>query len=86
MTTITMRIWDGDDQTINAEASLDNPNAINEPPTSALIIGSYLGANMDRVARDAIQWFEAMQKQPEPEAAIKAPKLILPDDISGAPV
>lgn len=84
MTTVTIKIIDAQDE-LQMEGSLDNPNAINEPPTAALIVGSYLAANTERVVKDAMAWFKAMEVQPEP--AIKARQIILPDDgIQGVPV
>lgn len=59
MTTVNITIKDGEDGTIEAEAKLDNEDAINEPPTGALIVGSYLGAHFDQIAKDAFKWFHA---------------------------
>ena len=89
MTTVTVTIKDVDD-TVTMEGTLDNPEAINEPPTPALVIGSYLAAQADQVCKDAMSWFRAMQLASEPvpqDPIITAPKIIVPDDgIQGAPV
>lgn len=90
MTTATIVIKDAGDS-IEIEGHLDPANAIDLPPTPAVIIGSYLAANMERVCKDAMSWFNAMSiaSQPIPDdgPAIKAPKIILPDEgIQGAPV
>lgn len=86
MTRITLSIWD-DGEEVHAESSMDNPNAVNEPPTGALIIGTYLAANFDEVARTSMVWFKTqVGKEQEAEAApVKLaeshPKLILPDNM-----
>lgn len=87
MTTVTVKIVDVDD-TVTFEGSLDNPNAINEAPTAALIIGSYLAANAEKVMKDSMVWFRQMATEPQPEPVAKAERhIILPDDgITGAPV
>lgn len=88
MTTVTITITDAQDE-LQLEGKLDNPNAINEPPTVALIVGSYLAANVETVVKDAMRWFKNMSTAPEQveEATFKAPKIILPgEDIEGAPV
>lgn len=89
MTTATIIISDAGDS-IQIEGRLDPANAIDLPPTPAVIIGSYLAANMDRVCKDAMAWVDAMTTAPPPqeEPVIKAPKLILPGDrdIDGVPV
>lgn len=63
MTIVNLTIKDGADGTIEAEATLDNEDAINEPPTGALIVGSYLGANFEQIAKDAFAWFQSQVKQ-----------------------
>ena len=63
MTTVTITIADGADGTIEAEAKLDNDNVLDEPPTGALIVGSYLGANFEQIAKDAFVWFNQSVKQ-----------------------
>lgn len=88
MTTVTVTIVDKDD-TVEFAGSLDNPNAINEAPTAALIIGSYLAANAEKVMKDAMVWFRQMSVEPQPEPAVQAQRqIILPGDdgIVGAPV
>jgi hypothetical protein len=88
MTTVTVKIWD-DGETLQMEGALDNPNAINEPPTVALIVGSYLAANTEAVVKNAMHWFKDMQMQSVDEAEVAKPtqSIILPDDgVVGAPV
>ena len=87
MTTVTVLIKD-DGDTVTFEGSLDNPNAINEAPTAALIIGSYLAANAEKVMKDSMAWFRAMSIEPAPEPVVQAQRhIILPEDgIQGAPV
>ena len=58
MTTVTLTIEDTADDSISMTGQLDNPDAINQPPTPALIIGSYLAANAEGVCKDAMKWFE----------------------------
>lgn len=89
MTTVTVTITDNGDS-LELEGKLDNPEALNNPPTPALIVGSYLAANVDQVCKDAMAWFRGMStapQQPVEDAAIKAPQIILPDsDVKGYPV
>lgn len=90
MATATIIIKDNGDS-IEIEGHLDPANALDLPPTPAVIIGSYLAGNMERVAKDAMSWFNSMtiasQTIPADDPVVKAPKLILPDDgIQGAPV
>ena len=61
MTKITIEIWDEDDS-IKAESNLDNPEALNEPPTPALILGSYIGTHFERIAEEAFDWFKTLAK------------------------
>lgn len=81
MTTATIIIKDNGDS-INIEGHLDPVDAIDLPPTPAVIIGSYLAGNMERVCKEAMAWYQAMATAaPAPEEpAIKAPAIILPDD------
>jgi hypothetical protein len=83
MTTVTIKITDAQDE-LQMEGSMDNPNAINEPPTAALIVGSYLAANAERVAKDAMAWFKAINDSPEQPQAQS--RIVLPPDVEGAPV
>lgn len=91
MTTVTIIIKDNGDS-IEVEGHLDPANAVDLPPTPAMIVGSYLAGNMETVCKDAISWVNAMtvatQPIPQDEPAIKAPKIILPGDrdIDGVPV
>ncbi len=64
MTTATIIIKD-DEQRIEIEGRLDPVNALELPPTPAVIVGSYLAANMDRVCKDAIAWFTGLAQSAE---------------------
>lgn len=63
MTTVTITLADDEDGNIEAEATLDNDNVLDQPPTGALIVGSYLGANFEQIAKDAFVWFNQRVKQ-----------------------
>lgn len=76
MTIVTVLIKDNGDL-LELEGSCDNPNAQNEAPTAALIVGSYLAANTEKVCKDAMAWFSSsisdeveVQAQPEPSRFI----------------
>lgn len=69
-------------------------NAAVEPPltddktvfTTAELVGLYLREHMPAVLEAAVAWAKEPEPPPVEEPVIKAPKLILPDDITGAPV
>lgn len=63
MTTITLLIKDGEG-ILEMEGRLDNPEAINEAPTPALVVGSYLAANTEQVVKDAMAWFKTQTVAP----------------------
>lgn len=63
MTTITLLIKDGEG-TLKMEGRLDNPEAINDAPTPALVVGSYLAANTEQVVKDAMAWFKTQTVAP----------------------
>lgn len=73
MTTIVLKISDGAGQ-IDVEGHCDQ-DAMNGPPTPALIIGTYLAANMEQVCKDAVQWARGTTAEPS--------RIVLSD---GAPV
>lgn len=86
MTTATIIIKDSGDS-IEIEGRLEPVDALEHPPTPAVIIGSYLASHMEQVSKDAMAWFQAMATAPaKEEPAIKAPSIILPPDVEGAPV
>ena len=73
----------GDETTV--QCAIDPP--LTEDKTvfsTAELVGLYLRENMADLLKAAVAW----SKEPEPaeQPALQAPKLILPDDISGAPV
>jgi hypothetical protein len=63
MTIATLVIKDEADNSYTIEGSLDRPEALNEPPTPALIIATYLSANVAKVCEDAAQWYNDMVVQ-----------------------
>ena len=75
MTTVTLRIWDEGEE-LKMEATLDNPNAINEPPTAALIFGSYLGANTAAIVEDAMRWYRQQVTSAPPDIVMPRDKEI----------
>lgn len=84
MTVVTVIIKDNTneagDHTIEMEGHMEPKNAIDLPPTPALIVGSYLAANSEAICKDAMQWFQAMSAAPQvEEAVIATPKLYVPD-------
>ena len=70
MTIATLVIKDLPDNQFTIEGALDRPEAIDELPTPALIIASYISANAKQVSDDAIAWYNRMD----------------PSNIVGAPV
>lgn len=78
MTAFILKIWDSKEG-LNMEAAFDNPDAVNEPPTPALVVGTYIGGHFDQIAKDAMRWFEndvtkQVDKEPDPVVS----KIILP--------
>ena len=71
MTTVIVKIWDSEEG-LQMEATLDNADAINEPPTPALIVGSYLGANSEAFVQSAMRWFQDQVTAP--------PEVYMPKD------
>lgn len=63
MTIATLIIKDEADSSYTIEGSLDRPEALDEPPTPAIIIATYLSANITKVCEDAIQWYNGMVVQ-----------------------
>jgi hypothetical protein len=62
MTTVTITIKDAG-ESIELEGHLDDPSALGDAPTAALIIGSYLAANAEQVCKDALKWFVDQSKK-----------------------
>jgi len=56
--TITITDLPGNEYTI--EGTLDRPEAINEPPTPALIIATYLSSHIKEVSDNAMAWYNQM--------------------------
>jgi len=66
MTVATITIADAPDNFYTIEGVLDRPEAIEEAPTPALIIATYLSANVAKVCEDAIQWYNNMAVSNDP--------------------
>jgi hypothetical protein len=60
MTIATIIIKDMPDGEYIIEGDLDRPEALDEPPTPALIIATYLSANIAKISDEAIAWYNAM--------------------------
>lgn len=56
--TIVIKDVPGNEYTI--EGVLDRPEALDEPPTPALIIATYISANIAKISDEAIAWYNAM--------------------------
>jgi hypothetical protein len=65
MTIATLVIKDLPDNQFTIEGALDRPEAIDELPTPALIIASYISANAKKVSDDAIAWYNGMDPEIE---------------------
>ena len=57
MTIASITLTDRDNGNIDLECKLDNPDAINEPPTAALVVSTYICAHFEKICRDASEWF-----------------------------
>jgi len=77
MTVVTMKIWDENDE-LKMEATLDNPEAINLPPTAALIFGSYLGAHTEALVEASMHWYKQQVTAPPPDLAPEPPQIFVP--------
>lgn len=64
MTTVTITIKDAGGNAYHIEGYIDDPAALQKEPTAALIIGTYLAANSERVCRDAESWFHRQTVTP----------------------
>jgi len=65
MTIATLIIKAAPDHQFTAERTLDRPEALDEPPTPALINASYISANAKKVSDDAIAWYNGMDPEIE---------------------
>lgn len=93
MTKVVINIFD-DGEELKMEGHIP-PEALDLPPTPAVIIGAYIGANSEQICKDAIAWFGRKVKEEDAidtdlKVAESNPKIILPhghdDGIVGAPV
>lgn len=70
MATATILIKDGraDDgaPTIEMEGHLEPATAIDDAPTGAVVIGSYLAANMEQIQAQALAWFNEQVRSAMP--------------------
>lgn len=58
MSVVTITIWDAGDE-LHLEGRLaDGAAVLSAPPTPALIVASYLAANTEQVAKDALRWLK----------------------------
>ena len=60
MITATIVIKDMPDGEYTIEGNLDRPEALDEPPTPALIIATYISANIAKISDQAIAWYNTM--------------------------
>jgi hypothetical protein len=60
MTIATVIITDMPDNQYTIEGTLDRPEAINEPPTPALIIATYLSSHIKEISDNAMAWYNQM--------------------------
>jgi hypothetical protein len=60
MITAAIVIKDMPDGEYTLEGNLDRPEALDEPPTPALIIATYISANIAKISDDAIAWYNTM--------------------------
>lgn len=71
MNTITVTIKDLDDGTLSLEGRLERPEAINEPPTPALVVASFLAAHSSDICDAAVEWFLRQIKEAEQPATVE---------------
>lgn len=86
MSQVLIQIQDQGDE-VHVQVAIDPP--LTEDKTvfsTAEIIGLYMREHMADLLKAAVLWTKEPEPAPVEEPAIKAPKLILPDDITGAPV
>lgn len=76
MTTVTITVSDAGDR-VEMEGRIDPPEAINDAPTAALIIGSYLAAKGEKVMQDAMRWYH--DTVAAPPAKVEDAPLIITD-------
>ena len=60
MITATIVIKDSPGNEYTIEGVLDRPEALDEPPTPALIIATYISANIAKISDEAIAWYNSM--------------------------
>jgi hypothetical protein len=60
MTIATVIIKDLLDNQYSIEGTLDRAEALDEPPTPALIISIYLSSHIKEISDDAMAWYNQM--------------------------
>jgi len=60
MTVATVIITDMPDNQFTIEGTLDRPEALNEPPTPAIIISTYLSSHIKEISDNAMAWYNQM--------------------------
>lgn len=84
MARVLIQIEDRDDEIV-FQAAIDPPLTEGKDIfTTAELVGLYLREHAADILAAAVAW----SKEPEPkeEPKVQAPRLILPDDVQGAPV
>lgn len=64
MTTVTVTIKDVDGA-VEVEGVLNDPDAINQPVTPAVIVGSYLATEIENVVNNAFTWWQNRVTAPD---------------------
>lgn len=77
MNTVTITIKDVEDR-VEVEGHIEK-DALDKPPTAALVIGTYISTNINTIAENAIAWFK---EQVESEAEQGQQRLFAPREQS----
>lgn len=72
MNTVTILIKDVDN-TVEVEGQIDK-EALDKPPTPALVIGTYISTNIGDIASDAMKWFKRQVEEDTDEPKLFAPR------------
>lgn len=73
MNTVTIIIKDVNDS-IEVEGRLEK-DALDHPPTMALVMGTYISTNVEKIAKDSLKWFSDQVKQ---DVETDTPRLFVP--------
>ena len=52
------------DEGLTLEGRVEDTTAFDRPPTPALVVGSYLAANIEQICKDAMSWFKTQVTAP----------------------